>query len=188
MTKGGWKIISSKILWTKVVIAKFISPFSREYWVRLAKRHYQNFSTFWWFFLNTFKTIQSGLVWRVILSTHVCLGIDPWSGFQQNHLLPTQLLTSLRERGICKIAHIADPTSTYIWFQGWKFMDDLGFPRMFSRQWKSYIYSLHLGHIKLLYKEDEPIWIGAKCGFYSPNPGYNYISIALHPLVTKSWW
>ena len=87
--KIGWRLISTQILWTEVIIHKYILPTLILDWIRdMETIKPPNGSIIWKALCKSFSLISEGLVWKVGDGTKVRIGADPWLGSAQNYILP----------------------------------------------------------------------------------------------------
>jgi hypothetical protein len=119
--KGGWRLLSTNILWTKVVIKKYIEPDTLESWIKRTQKTLRGASMIWKEVIKSFPVIEGGLAWKVGNGLRVRqLGTDPWTGSEGKHLLSDQLLATLKQKGLNSLNSLADQPSTTLWAQGWK--------------------------------------------------------------------
>ena len=99
-TKCGWQLISTTSLWMKVVVKKYISPFSLIDWIRQPQNTYKGGSIFWKAIIKLFHLIEDHLAWNVGDGTSVRIGLDPWleSGIQ--YILAPNIIEHLEDKGI----------------------------------------------------------------------------------------
>ena len=117
--KIGWRLISTQILWTKVIIHKNISPTPILDWIGdMGTIKPPNGSIIWKSLCKAFPLISEGMVWKIGDDTKVIIRVDPWLGSAQNHILPQQLIQLIHQKGCFHFNQIADPFSTNIWHQG----------------------------------------------------------------------
>ena len=118
-TKIGWRLISTQSLWTEVIIHKYISPTLILDWIRdMGSKKPPNGSIIWKELCKSFSLISEGTVWKVRDGTKVKIGVDPWIGSAQNHILPQPLIQLIHQKRCYLLNQIADPISTNIWHQG----------------------------------------------------------------------
>jgi len=65
VAKVGWILITTKILWTRVVTQKYILSDSVEEWIKRPIKEVQNFTIIWKSILRYFSMAGKGLAWRV---------------------------------------------------------------------------------------------------------------------------
>lgn len=86
--KIGWKLISLNILWTQIVINKYISPLLIEEQIRLPTQKNSSASTVWKVVLNSTGYIEAGLTWRIGSRVNFSIGVDAWLSSGSAHILP----------------------------------------------------------------------------------------------------
>jgi hypothetical protein len=186
--KGGWRLISTTSLWTKVVIQKYIEPDSLETWIRRAQKSLKGVSVIWKAIINSFPVIGEGLAWKIGNGHRVRLGADPWAGSEGQHLLPEQLILHLRIKGYDTLDKLVDPDQTTIWSQGWKSVVDFGLDDVDATELERYITGLKRTQVRLRDQEDELIWDQTTSGFYTPKDGYTYLIRELVQSEPAWWW
>lgn len=124
--KGGWQLINTTSLWTKVILQKYIAPVSLEAWIRSHPKTLKGASMIWKAIINAFPLIENGLAWNIGNGNRLRLGLDPWSGNDGNHLLIGQLIQSLHSRDFFFLSSLEDPNRSTLWAQGWKDPISLG--------------------------------------------------------------
>jgi hypothetical protein len=186
--KGGWCLINTSSLWTKVIFQKYIAPVSLEAWIRSQPKTLKGASVIWKAILNAFPLIEIGLAWKIGNGNRLRLGSDPWSGSDGNHLLTEQLIQSLHSRDIFFLSSLADPNLSTLWAQGWKDPYSLGLREEETRELELFIHGLKIAHIRLSDSEDELIWDPAPSGSYSPKLGYLKCNSDLNTQETVWWW
>lgn len=117
--KVGWCLISTNILWTTVVIEKYIKPYNLIEWMRLPSWNSWNSSVMCKELLKYFEIFRNGLAWRVGDGKSIQVGMDPWLGSGINDILPVDLCTFLAEAGFRTLHQIWNPDTNTIWQQGW---------------------------------------------------------------------
>lgn len=138
--------------------------------------------------MNSLPVICDGLMWRISDGTSVRIGLDPWMGCGNAHLLPEGLLQSLTEKGITRICHIVDQERSTFLHQAWKSAHTLLLPLHWHQPWRAYTLALTESHIHILEGEDEITWAIAKNGRYSPKEGYLHLANRHKPLHINIWW
>ena len=94
--KASWRIITTKILWSKVVYHKYIIPVPLRDWIiNSITIPSGSGSIIWKEICNAFPLVHSGLSWKIGNGMRVRTGANPWLGSQLNHLLPQQLVQLL---------------------------------------------------------------------------------------------
>ena len=115
------------------------------------------------------------------------IGPDPWLISGQGHLLPQPLIENLRDIGLSKVTHIASPTNSTIWRQGWIFFEELGLEEEFIEEWSIYMNPLIASHIRFPDRE-ELIWIIFSTRTYPRNLGYISLMVFIVLTEFKWWW
>jgi hypothetical protein len=114
-SKGGWRILNSTSLWTKVIIQNYIAPIHLEVWIRSQQKSKKGALVIWKSILNTFPLIENGLAWKIGNGNHFRLGKDPWPGCEWNHLLTEQLIQHLHSLGFIYLNSLADSNRSTLW-------------------------------------------------------------------------
>jgi hypothetical protein len=89
------------------------------------------------------------------------------------------LINHLHRQNHFLLSHLADPNTTTPWHQGWKSVTDVGLIGALATQYKNYITTLQVGHIRLIDREDELVWQKDPSGTYTPKLGYIALSMDL---------
>jgi hypothetical protein len=186
--KGGWRILNSTSLWTKVVVQKYIEPIPVEIWLRSQQKSIKGASVIWKAIINAFPIIENGLAWKIGNDQRFRLGKDPWPGSEGQHLLSDQLIQHLHTLGIVSLNNLADPRLTTLWSQGWKEANRLGLSEDDTIELERYINFLNISQIRLRDCEDELIWDSAPSGTYTPKLGYLKLNSDLGQRETVWWW
>jgi hypothetical protein len=186
--KVGWRLITTDILWTKVVTQKYICPDTVEEWIRRPVKVAANCTIIWKALVKYFQVVGEGLAWRVGNGLRVRIGTDPWPGSGRGHLLPQPLIEVLHDRGFYYLEQIVDRDMTTIWSQAWKRVDQLGLDREYEAIWDGYIRALQLGHICITDREDDIVWQHNPHGVYTPKAGYTQLNIDLLQQEPSWWW
>jgi len=98
-------------------------------WIRNEAFQFPSLGTIIWKTIcNDFPPIQSGLTWKVVNGSKVHLGGDPWTGSQNKHILPNQLILHLNKKGYFHLNQIVDSDSINILEKGWKGTRELEIP------------------------------------------------------------
>ena len=100
VVKGGWRLIHSDNLWTRVMIEKYITPESIVEWIRRPQKCHKGGSVIWKAVIKSFNVIEDALMWKVGNVRRVRVGIDPWLGSDGHFRLSKQLVASLRHQGV----------------------------------------------------------------------------------------
>ena len=124
--------------------------------------------------------IEEGLAWKIGNGAQVHNGTNPWSGSQNRHILPPQLIQLLHLQGIHHLDQIAYQGTFTIWKHGWKSTIDLSTSKVFAEAWNAYINSLKTTHIDLTYSQDEIIWSSDSHEIYTLKLGYQKMAEATH--------
>ena len=132
--------------------------------------------------------IRDNLLWKIGNGAQVRIGLDPWPGSGNAHILPEGLIRHLNNRGIKYLAQIGDLQRSTIFTQAWVTDRQWHLTAEWTEYWKGYIQALTESHIKLHEEEDELIWGPAKSGIYAPKLGYLKLIEAKKPDIQKNWW
>jgi len=186
--KVGWRLVSSTSLWQKVVIQKYIAPESVEAWIRNPIKIKQGISVIWKAVINSFSIISSKLAWKIGNGEKVRIGVDPWQGSSQHHIMAPRALEALNARGIVSLNQLADETNSTLWAQGWRNVGTLGMDNDVIPELEKYIKALKKSHIRLREREDILIWEKDPGGIYTPKAGYRAISLESIHHDSKWWW
>jgi len=186
--KQGWSLTKMDNLWVEVIHHKYIWPSSITEWLRRPNWNHLGISSIWRATLKAMPLIRDNLLWRIGNGAQVRIGLDPWPGSGNAHLLPAGLIRNLNNRGIKYLAQIGDPQRSNIFTQAWVTDRQWHLPEDWSAPWQGYIQALTETHIKLQEEEDELIWAPAKSGSYTPKLGYLKLIEAKKPDILKSWW
>jgi hypothetical protein len=186
--KGGWHLLSTKSLWTKVVIKKYIEPDSLESWIRRTQKSLKGASTIWKAVIKSFPVIEGGLAWKVGNGLRVRLGVDPWTGSEGKHLLSDHLLATLKQKGLNSLNSLADQPSTTLWAQGWKTATTLNLNTEDSTEFENYRNALFLSQIRIREQEDELVWDRNESGIYTPKEGYLQLMQDFSEAEPVWWW
>jgi hypothetical protein len=92
--------------------------------------------------ISSFSVVGDGLAWRVGKGNHIRIGVDPWPGSGNSHILPDDLIIQLHRQGISFLSHLSDPPSTTLWNQGWRSATSLGLNGDFADLLENYISAL----------------------------------------------
>jgi hypothetical protein len=188
VAKGGWRILNSSSLWTKVVVKKYIESILMETWIRSSQKSLKGASVIWKAIINAFPVIENGLAWKIGNGQHFRLGKDPWSGCEGQHILSDQLLHHLNTKGIETLNNLVEPRLTTIWSQGWKEENRLGLDDDEVLELERYINLLKITQIRLRDREDELIWDTTPSGIYTPKLGYLKLNSDLLQRESVWWW
>jgi hypothetical protein len=147
--KGGWHIINTTNLWTKVIIQKYIEPVPLEFWIRSQQKSKKGASVIWKEILNAFPLIENGLAWKLGNGHRFRIGKDPWPGSEGKHILSEQLIQHLHTLGYAHLNNLADPSRSTLWSQGWTDANRLGLSEEETLELERYIFYLKSSHIRL---------------------------------------
>lgn len=84
-----------------------------------------------------------------------CIGLDPWLGNGQEHILPDEVRALLDENNIHFLSQVANRNSTNLWLEGWKNWQQLHLPIELADHWDKYTGDMVNSHIRL----SETMWI-----------------------------
>jgi hypothetical protein len=186
--KSVWRLITTKILWTKVVLLKYVAPLSLIEWLRSPSPRTTGISVMWKSVQRAFDVVGNNLAWLVGSGNSLRIGRDPWVGCLREHILPAELCTTLDRGGYYYLAQVVDPLNTTLWQQGWKNGRTLGLNEPEALLWDRYLRALRRENIRLSEREDELIWEGDPGGIYTPKAGYAQLSIEPLQQDEKWWW
>ena len=124
--KGGWRLVKTTSLWTRVIKQKYLPEESIEAWIRNPRKSHSGGSMIWKAVVKSFHLIESKLAWNVGNGEKLLVGRDPWLGCTQEHILPGYVIEALRRRGIYTLNHLAAPRPEGIWIQRWRRENSLG--------------------------------------------------------------
>eukprot|EP00253_Pinus_taeda_P007121 PITA_07121 len=186
--KLGWKLLNNNSLWTKVVVTKYISPSNTFDWIRQDQRNTANISIIWKAVISTKALIQNGLTWRIRSGPQVQLGLDPWVGCGNAHMLSEELRAHLSELGFTNISHITNEEHSSMFQQAWKIEHDLNLPQLWQRKWRELFKALIEAHIRILEGDDELIWAFSRHVVYSPRIGHQVLMDPYKPPSSELWW
>lgn len=188
VTKLGWKLITTNSPWNKVASSKYIDPLSSMDWLRKTSWKKIRISNIWKAVLKSLSLIRDGLNWRIHAGTYVHIGLDPWIGCGNAHLLPGGLKHHLIESGITHSSHIADMERSTFLHQACKSAHSLLIPHQWHHHWADYTVALIESCIRTLEGEDEIIWALTKNGQYSPKGGHLHLANIHKQQQIDIWW
>eukprot|EP00253_Pinus_taeda_P028493 PITA_28493 len=137
---------------------------------------------------SVLEATPDGLLWKIGNGNSVRIGIDPWTGSDNSHLLPVGLIQHINKQGIKFLGQIGDQQNTTFRTQAWLTDPHWHIPYEWSRFWQNYLQALTKSHVRLWNVEDELIWAHSKAEKYTPKQGYDIIIANKKPEVTRSWW
>lgn len=167
---------------------KYIGPISLEDQIKREDKQSTSIYVIWKAVLNSFENIRICLAWTVDEGDRVRLGQDPQLGSDHGHILPQPLTIVPRDKGISKLAHIANPTNTTLWSQGWRAAKDLGLEEGFHETRGTFLNALSKGQICLTEGEDKLVQGTSPFGTYTPNLDYISLNTDRALTDTKWWW
>ena len=186
--KQGWSLLKMDSLWAEVIHQKYIWPSNIIEWLHRPAWNHQGISAIWRATLKAMPLIRDNLLWKIGNGAQVRIGLDPWPGSGNTHLLPEGLIRHLNNRGIKHLAPIGDLQRSTIFTQAWVTDRQWHLTAEWTDYWKGYIQALTESHIKLHEEEDELIWAPAKSGIYAPKLGYLKLIEDKKPDIHKNWW
>ena len=89
-------------------------------WIRKPSKAARKISSIWKAVISTFPIIGDRLVWKVGSGANVRLGIDPWVGNSEGHILPQMIIHSLHDKEIYRLKNIIISNYNEQWSQEWK--------------------------------------------------------------------
>jgi hypothetical protein len=107
-TKVGWRLLSTKSLWTIVVENKYFRPDSLEDWIHKPNKTNTNNSIIWKEIINSFQFVGDGMAWRIGKGNKVWIRLDPWPGNMISHVLPNNVLDQIHAQGYHYLSQISD--------------------------------------------------------------------------------
>ena len=81
--KGGWRLVKTSSLWTRVIKKKYIPHESLIDWIRNPRKTHSGGSVIWKAIVNSFSLIENSLAWDVGNGENFLIGKDPWMGSSQ---------------------------------------------------------------------------------------------------------
>jgi len=186
--KGGWRLLKTNSLWTRVIKQKYLPEENIEDWVRNPRKSHQGGSLIWKAVIKSFHLIENKLAWNVGNGHRLLIGRDPWVGCTLEHVLPGFVIDALRRRGIVTLNQLAVPRQEGVWFQRWRRADSLGLLDQEKAALAGYIRSLELSNLVLTDEEDSLVWEADPGGKYSPKAGYIFLSSDAEPRAQAWWW
>jgi len=186
--KGGWRLIKTDSLWTRVIKHKYLTNISIEDWIRSPRKSHKGGSVIWKAVVKAFPLIESNLAWAVGNGEKLKIGKDPWIGSELHHVLPGHVIHSLRQRGIVYLSQLSDPRPEDPWIQHWRRAHSLGLEPHVAEPLENYIRDLVRAHIHLIDQEDELVWEVDPSGKYTPKIGYMKLSHMEDQREIEWWW
>ena len=155
--KGGWRLLKTVSLWTKVIIQKYIAPDSIENWIRSPRKTHTGGSVIWKAVVLSFGVIESNLAWKVGNGRKLRVGEEPWVAFSQQHRLSGHTVEALKQRGLVYLSQFASLVQENTRSQSWKAASDFGLSEPNERDLERLLGALHRAQIQLRDREDELI-------------------------------
>ena len=93
--KGGWRLVKSSSLWTRVIKQKYLTRLNITDWIRNPRKSHTGGSVIWKAIVKSFHLIESNLAWDVGNGERVLIGRDPWLGCIEQHILPLEVIEAL---------------------------------------------------------------------------------------------
>ena len=121
------------------MIQKYLAPDSVEDWIQNPRKTHASGSVIWKAVVKYFELIGSNLTWNVGNGRRAWIGVDPWVGSNQNHILPIRMVEALREQDIIYISQLAAPGQGQRWFQSWFPTSSFGLDAIDERELGWYI-------------------------------------------------
>jgi len=97
--KSVWRLITTNILWTTVVLRKYLAPLTLTEWIRSPSLRTTRIFVMWKSVLQAFAVIGNRLAWMVGSGKSLRIVQDPWVGSKREHILPVDLYTELDHGG-----------------------------------------------------------------------------------------
>jgi hypothetical protein len=85
VAKSLWLVLTKKILWSGILVQKYIAPGSIIDWIRRENKSIHNVSNQWKTLSLSFLVIGSYLAWRVGDGSLVRIGVDAIMGCSRGH-------------------------------------------------------------------------------------------------------
>jgi hypothetical protein len=166
--KGGWRLLNSSSIWTRVVVKKYIELIPLETWIRSPQKSLKGSSMFWKAVIIAFLVIENRLAWNIGNGQRFRLGTNPWTGCEGQHILSHQLINHLRTIGFNTLNKLVEPRLTTNWSQVWNSASLLGLEYEEVSDMDRYLKFLKKTQIRLKDCEDEIILYTMPSGIYTP--------------------
>jgi len=186
--KGGWRLLKTDSLWSRVIKQKYLAEEGIEDWIRNPRKSHVGGSMIWKAVVKSFQLIESKLAWNVGNGQKLLVGRDPWMGCTYDHTLPGFVVEALRRRGIVSLSQLAVPRPDGLWFQRWRRADSLGLSDQEKDYVEAYIRNLVQSNIMLNDEEDSLVWEEDPGGKYTPKAGYIVLSSEEVQREQVWWW
>jgi len=186
--KGGWRMLKTDSLWTRVIKRKYLALGSILDWVRNPRKSHRGGSVIWKGLVMAFPLIETNLAWAVGNGENLQVGKDPWMASGLHHILPNNVIQALRQRGIIYLSQLSMPRRDDPWTQHWRRARDIGLDPPEAAVFDIYINNLIQAHIQLNDREDELIWDQDPNGGYTPKAGYIKLSADEEQREVEWWW
>ena len=115
------------------------------------------------------------------------IGLDPWLGCGQGHILPMVVHEFLSLQNISTLDQSDDPNNTNFWQHGWKSGPHLNLNEDMVDHWNRFTKALRSYHIHLIDHDDELVWDFDPSGSYFLKVGYIHLSVDVFNREVK-WW
>ena len=186
--KGGWRLLKSNSLWSRVIKQKYLPNVSLLEWIRNPRKTHLGGSVIWKAIVKSFHLNEDNIAWDVGNGESVLIGKDPWLGSTNQHLLPDDIIEELGHRGITTLNHLADPRPAEPWVQSWRRANSLGLRARETVYVETYIRELVRAHIILSDQVDSLVWEAAPGGDYTAKAGYLLLSAGVEQREEVWWW
>lgn len=121
-----WILIKYDGLWLQVIKIKYMDPLSIEEQIRQRNKPFPNASTMWKALVLTLPLLGKWKVWKLGNGQNIKLGVDPWIGCENKHILSEGIGEKLSQKGITHLADTTDMGRGNLWHHRWKEARDLG--------------------------------------------------------------
>ena len=187
-TKGGWRMVKTDSLWTRVIKQKYLFGESITDWIRNPRKSHLGGSVIWKAIVKSFHLIETNLAWDVGNGESLLIGRDPWMGSNLQHRLPNDVIDALGQRGITSLNHLAVPRLDEQWRQSWRRATSLGLGERETGIMEHYLRELDRANILLTEQEDTLVWEADPEGIYTPKTGYLCLSAGMEQREDVWWW